>query len=144
MTGSNKQIKNTGRQLSWCLGFFLLFASCNSDIGDRLEGKWQLQQVETNGVSEKADTVFYNFQTSLFMYQIYRPHTDAFSSCYGFKMMETKNQLLLELTNYAVALQKFLPLTDWESASRRFTVEEITDKRLVLNGDGKRYTFRKF
>jgi hypothetical protein len=132
------------KQIKCCLGFLLLFASCTSEVDDRLEGKWQLRQVETSGVTEKVDTVFYNFQTSLFMYQIYNPQTNGFTSCYGFKMTETKNQLLLELTDYSVASRKFLPLTDWESPSRRFTVEELTAKRLVLKSDDKRYTFRKF
>jgi hypothetical protein len=144
MISSEKQKKDKNKQIKWCIGIFLLFVSCNSDISDRLEGKWQLQQVEANGATKKVDTVFYNFQTSLFMYQIYQPETDGFSSWYGFKMMETKNQLLLELTDYSIALQKFLPLTDWESSYRRFIIEEITDKRLVLNSDDKRYTFRKF
>jgi hypothetical protein len=144
MTSSERQKKDMNKQIKWCIGILLLFVSCNSDIGDRLEGKWQLQQIEANGVTEKADTVFYNFQTSLFMYQIYRPETNGFSSCYGFKMMEATNQLLLELTDYPTALQKFLPLTDWDSFSRHFIIEEITDKRLVLNSDDKRYTFRKF
>ena len=144
MNRLKKQTENKNKRLASCLGCLLLLASCRGEIGDRLEGKWQLQQVETNGLTEKVDTIFYNFQTSLFMYQIYRPQTEGFASCYGFKMMETKNRLLLELTNYSTAAQNFLPLTDWESTSRRFTVEEVTGKRLVLKSDDKRYTFRKF
>jgi hypothetical protein len=121
-----------------------LFASCTSDIGDRLDGKWQLQQIEAGGGVKKVDTIYYNFQTSLFMYQIYNPATDVFNHCYGFKVMETKNQVMLELTNYAVSLNKFLPQTDWEAPTRRFIVEELTDKRLVMKGDDKRYIFRRF
>jgi hypothetical protein len=136
---------NKMKQITVCLGVLSLFlASCSSDVGDRLEGKWQLQQVETAGQVQKADTVFYNFQTSLFMYQIYDPDTETFTSCYGFKMMETKNQVMLELTNYSISLNKFLPQTDWASPSRRFLVEEVTDRRLVLKGDEKRYVFRRF
>ncbi|MDR1556986.1 MAG: lipocalin-like domain-containing protein [Tannerellaceae bacterium] len=144
MTRLEKQTKNMSKQIKGCIGLLLLFASCSTDIGDRLEGKWQLQQVEANGVTEKVDTVFYNFQTSLFMYQVYRPERDIFSSCFGFRMMETKDQLLLELTGYSSAIQNFLLLTDWESSDRRFIVKEVTDKRLVLNSDDKSYTFRKF
>jgi hypothetical protein len=90
---------NMDKQNIWYMAILLFFASCSSDIGDRLEGKWQMQQIEVDGEMQKVDTVFYNFQTSLFMYQIYLPQTDSFSYCYGFKMMETKNQVLLELTN---------------------------------------------
>ncbi|MDR1258537.1 MAG: lipocalin-like domain-containing protein [Tannerellaceae bacterium] len=127
-----------------CMAVLLFFASCSSDIGDRLEGKWQMQQIEADGITLNVDTIFYNFQTSLFMYQIYIPQNDSFSYCYGFKMMETKNQVLLELTNYAVSLNKFLPQTDWGAPARRFIVEELTEKRLVMKDDGKRYTFRRF
>ncbi|MDR1918419.1 MAG: lipocalin-like domain-containing protein [Tannerellaceae bacterium] len=132
------------KQHKWIILAFLVLAACSDGISDRLEGKWQLQQVETNGRTEKTDTMFYNFQTSLFMYQIYHPEVDTFSHCYGFKVMETKNQLMLELTGYAVSLNKFLPQTDWLSSKRRFVVEQLTEKRLVLSADDKRYTFRKF
>jgi hypothetical protein len=119
-------------------------AACSDGINDKLEGKWQLQQVETGGRKEKADTLFFNFQTSLFMYQIYHPGADTFSHCYGFKVMETTNQVKLELTGYSISLNKFLPQTDWTSPQRRYIIEQITDNRLVLNSEDKRYTFRKF
>jgi hypothetical protein len=135
---------NMIRQIKWCATILLFCASCSSDIGDKMEGKWQLQQVEAGGEVQKVDTVFYNFQTSLFMYQIYHPATKTFTSCYGFKVMETKNQVMLELTNYATSLNSFLPRTDWTSPVRRFIVEEATDRRLVLSGDDKSYVFRKF
>ncbi|MDR1357704.1 MAG: lipocalin-like domain-containing protein [Tannerellaceae bacterium] len=135
---------NIGKKVIFYMAALSLLASCTSDIGDRLDGKWQLQQVETEGKVEKLDTIYYNFQTSLFMYQIYNPATDAFSHCYGFKVMETKKQVMLELTNYSVSLNKFLPQTDWETPTRRFIVEELTDKRLVMKGDDRRYTFRRF
>jgi hypothetical protein len=122
----------------------LLLASCTSEISDRLDGKWQLQQVENDGKTQEVDTIYYNFQSSLFMYQIYDASKDAFSHCYGFKVMETKNQAMLELTNYSIAISKFLPLTDWDAPSRRFTVEEVTDKRLIMTSNNTRYTFRKF
>jgi hypothetical protein len=131
-------------QAKYYIAALLFFASCSSDIGDRLEGKWQMREIEVDGKVQKVDTIYYNFQTSLFMYQIYRPANDTYGHCYGFKMMETKNQVLLELTDYSVNVSKFLLQTDWESPSRRFIVEEVTEKRLVLKSDGKRYTFRRF
>ncbi|MDR1644499.1 MAG: lipocalin-like domain-containing protein [Tannerellaceae bacterium] len=123
---------------------FLLFASCSREIGDRIDGKWQMQQIEADGKVWNVDTIYYNFQTSVFMYQIYRPLSDSFSHCYGFKTMETDKQALLELTDYGVVISKFLPQTDWETPIRRFIVEEITAKRLILQSDGKRYIFRRF
>ena len=48
----------------------ILMAACSNDTEHKLEGKWQLQQVEANGDVIQADTVFYNFQNILFMYQL--------------------------------------------------------------------------
>ncbi|MDR2389870.1 MAG: lipocalin-like domain-containing protein [Tannerellaceae bacterium] len=125
------------------VAIFCLIA-CSDGINDRLEGKWQLQQVESPWGKEKADTLFYNFLTSLFMYQVYHAEADTFSHCYGFKLMETTNRLKLELTGYSISLAKFLPQTDWEGPQRSFIVEKITDNRLVLVSGEKRYTFRRF
>ena len=44
----------------------ILMAACSNDTEHKLEGKWQLQQVEANGDVIQADTVFYNFQNILF------------------------------------------------------------------------------
>ncbi|MDR2810170.1 MAG: lipocalin-like domain-containing protein [Tannerellaceae bacterium] len=122
----------------------LCLLSCSDGINDKLEGKWQLQEVESNGRKEKVDTLYYNFQSSLFMYQIYHPSSDSFSHCYGFKVMETTNRVKLELTAYSNSLNKFLPQTDWTTPQRHFVIEQITDNRLVLNSEEKRYFFRKF
>jgi hypothetical protein len=117
----------------------LAFTACSNDITDKLDGKWQMRQVETGGNVQQVDTVFYNFQTSLFQYQIYNPRTDGYSVRYGFKTV-TDGELFLELETS----DDFLKQTDWDSAARAFTIEKITGKELILTGEGKRYTFRKF
>ena len=50
--------------------FVVALVSCNK-VEHKLEGKWQLKTVEANGVVQTVDTVWYNFQTSLFEYQLY-------------------------------------------------------------------------
>ena len=45
--------------------FVVALVSCNK-VEHKLEGKWQLKTVEANGVVQTVDTVWYNFQTSLF------------------------------------------------------------------------------
>ncbi|MDD4514254.1 lipocalin-like domain-containing protein [Massilibacteroides sp.] len=118
----------------------LLFVSCSKDDDDKLEGKWQLQQVETDGQIIKVDTVYYNFQTSLFLYQIYIPATDGMRHCYGFKTWDGDKQLLLELEGG----NSFLPYTDWKEVTESFTVETLTNSKMILNRENKRYVFRKF
>ena len=57
--------------------FVVALVSCNK-VEHKLEGKWQLKTVEANGVVQTVDTVWYNFQTSLFEYQLYDPAKDVY------------------------------------------------------------------
>lgn len=121
----------------------ILMAACNNDTEHKLEGKWQLQQVEANGEVIEADTVFYNFQNILFMYQIYKPETNSVLYSYGYNAVD-ENKLTLELEHNPNTLDKFLPYTDWNSKTRVFTIEKLSGKQLILDSEGKRYIFRKF
>lgn len=121
----------------------ILMAACNNDTEHKLEGKWQLQQVEANGDVIQADTVFYNFQNILFMYQIYQPDSNSVLYRYGYNTVN-ENKLTLELEHNPNTLDKFLPYTDWNSKTRVFTIEKLSGKQLILDSEGKRYIFRKF
>lgn len=121
----------------------VLFAGCSKDTESKLFGKWQLQQTEANGIVEKTDTVYFNFEHSLFMYQIYTPATDSFRQQYGYNT-ENENNLLLELEDSPRPIQDFLPYTDWKSGKRTYTIEKLDGKHLILASEGKTYTFRKF
>ena len=121
----------------------ILMAACNNDTEHKLEGKWQLQQVEANGDVIQADTVFYNFQNILFMYQIYQPDSNSVLYRYGYNTVD-ENKLTLELEHNPNTLDKFLPYTDWSSKTRVFTIEKLSGKQLILDSEGKRYIFRKF
>ncbi|MDR1200682.1 MAG: lipocalin-like domain-containing protein [Tannerellaceae bacterium] len=123
--------------LSICL---VGFVACSKDTDDKLDGKWQMQQIEANNNVQKVDTIFYNFQTSLFQYQIYNSGANAYPSRYGFKTIKGDKELLLELE----ANNDFLKQTDWTSKERIFTIEKVTATTLILTSEGKRYTFRKF
>ena len=122
----------------------LLFASCSKDNQDKLFGKWQMQKIESDGVVQAVDTIYYNFQHGLFMYQIYSPVTDKYPYIYGFNTMEGDDKIELELTSNPLPVKDFLPLTDWTSDKRIFTIDKLTVKQLILSSEGKKYTFRKF
>ena len=132
------------RNIVAVVGSLLLVTACSKDTQSKLYGKWQLQEVEVNGVVEKVDTVYYNFQQDLFMYQIYRPQTQSYSYRYGYDIMEGEKTVHIELINDPGALSSFLPLTDWSSAKRTFTIDKVSNKQLIMNSEGKNYTFRKF
>ena len=99
--------------------------------------------MEANGEVIQADTVFYNFQNILFMYQIYQPDSNSVLYRYGYNTVN-ENKLTLELEHNPNTLDKFLPYTDWSSKTRVFTIEKLSGKQLILDSEGKRYIFRKF
>lgn len=121
-----------------------ILAACNNDMEHKLEGKWQLQQVEADGEVIQADTVYYNFQNILFMYQVYIADADSFVNQHGFNTIKDENQLTIELANEPRPAVNYLKNTDWNEIVRTFTIEESNRKHLILSSEGKRYTFRKF
>ena len=122
----------------------ILFASCSKGTESKLFGKWQLQKVETSGDVQNVDTVYFNFEHSLFMYQVYVAKTNSFRHQYGYNALEGEKTLLLELENDSGPVSKFLPYTDWNSAKQTYTIDKLNTKQLILSCEGKTYTFRKF
>lgn len=122
----------------------ILFVSCSKDTESKLFGKWQLQKVEASGNVQNVDTVYFNFEHSLFMYQVYVAKTNSFRHQYGYNALEGEKTLLLELENDPGPVSKFLPYTDWNSAKQTYTIDKLNTKQLILSCEGKTYTFRKF
>ena len=125
-------------------GCLLHIVACGDSLERHLEGKWQLKTVEQNGHIETVDTVWYNFQTSLFEYQVYVPAIDSFRNMYGYKTIADEQHLELELVSYFITIKDFLPLTDWSTPKRTFQIEESTGSRLTLSSEGKTYKFEKY
>ena len=126
----------------------ILFVSCSKDTESKLFGKWQLQKVEASGNVQNVDTVYFNFEHSLFMYQVYVTEIDSFRQFffhqYGYNTLEGEKTLLLELENNPGPISKFLPYTDWDSSKQTYTIDKLESKQLILSREGKTYTFRKF
>ena len=129
--------------IALCGGLLSLIA-CGDSLERQLEGKWQLKTVEQNGQIETVDTVWYNFQNSLFEYQVYVPTIDSVRNMYGYKTLVDDQHLELELVSYFITIKDFLPITDWSSPKRTFQIEESTGSRLTLSSEGKTYTFKKY
>lgn len=122
----------------------LACGGCDNSLEQKLEGKWQLKEVRRQeGLVERVDTVWYNFQTSLFEYQLYVPALDSMRNLYGYKTLRGADSLELELISYFNTTQNFLPLTDWSAPKRLFRIVEQRGNRLVLESDGKEYHFKK-
>ena len=113
--------------------FVVALVSCNK-VEHKLEGKWQLKTVEANGVVQTVDTVWYNFQTSLFEYQLYDPAKDVYRTNFGYKTLEGDTRLDLELVNYGgTPLEQFMRYTDWTSPKQTFTIEQSSVTNLVMS-----------
>ena len=126
------------------LALGLACGGCDNSLEQQLEGKWQLKEVkQQEGQVERVDTVWYNFQTSLFEYQLYVPALDSMRNLYGYKTLLGADSLELELISYFNTTQDFLPLTDWSAPKRLFRIVEQRGDRLVLESDGKEYHFKK-
>ncbi|MDR1408604.1 MAG: lipocalin-like domain-containing protein [Tannerella sp.] len=129
----------------WAALLLICTNGCKNETGDLLKGKWQLKTVEQAGEISPVDTVWYNFQSeSIFMYQVYSAEKDRFMIQYGFKTQPGERTLQLELISNPNPMNTFLPVTDWETHIRTFTVEKVTGNKLVLAGGGKKYVFEKF
>ncbi|MDF9829522.1 lipocalin-like domain-containing protein [Parabacteroides sp. PF5-6] len=135
------------RIFSWIgiVATILILTACEPDRGDYLAGKWLLKRVVyTDGTAHAVDTVWYNFQSTLFMYQLYEPNNNTYRYIYGLKTWEDDTRIRLELKSSPVAVESFLPLTDWESESRSFSVDKCSGGELILRSEETSYFFRKF
>jgi len=126
---------------------FLFFISCDelfvhvSKEEAALQGKWQM---------DNADTVYYNFQNSLFQYQIYRKK-DVMSQVYGYYYLYGDTALELRLLREFSSFP--LDYLGWDtlySATRQdtiykvFKIEKYTSKKLVLLSNNGEISFHKF
>ena len=127
-----------------CLVFLFscdkLFVGISGKEAD-LQGKWQM---------DNADTVYYNFQNSLFQYQIYL-QKDEISSVNGYYTLYGDTAIELRL------LREYSPIpldhlgwdtlyssTYKDTIFNRFTIEKFTNKQLVLSSNNEKMSFRKF
>ena len=126
---------------------FLFLISCDklfvfvSGKEADLQGKWQM---------DNADTVYYNFQNSLFQYQIYL-QKDEISSVNGYYTLYGDTAIELRL------LREYSPIpldhlgwdtlyssTYKDTIFNRFTIEKFTNKQLVLSSNNEKMSFHKF
>ena len=132
-----------GVSLVFCLIGWLL-VSCSKSTEDRLWGKWQLREVVSPTGVEQVDTVWYNFQNSLFLFQVYCPQSDSMQYCYGYNTVTNETEIQLDLISNPKPVAQFLPYTDWEDRQRTFRIDKLTGSELILSDEEQTYRFRKF
>lgn len=148
MTENNKKSRKYQKLLFLLpISIFTLFTACESVTDTDLDGKWLLKEViQADGSVHQVDTVWYNFQNTLFMYQWYDKNGEErqYHQMYGFKIKESDNLIRLEMQYYSMPVDSFLMFTDWNSGIRSFNVDKKTSKSLILSSEGKEYHFTNF
>ena len=117
-----------------------LFVSVSGREAD-LQGKWQM---------DNADTVYYNFQNSLFQYQIYLTkdkisQADGYYTLYGDTALELR--LLKEYASFPLDYLGWDTLyssTGQDTIFRAFKIEKFTNKELILYSNNGKMSFHKF
>ena len=129
------------------ISLFLFLVSCDKllfNISGKeadLQGKWQMDNV---------DTVFYNFQNSLFQYQIYT-QKDVMMAVNGYYTLYGDSAIDLRLIReYSPIHLDFLgwdtlySSTNKDIIFNRFTIEKFNKKQLILNSNKGKVSFHKF
>lgn len=130
------------KQLTAGLALLCSVVAC-SDDDHKLEGKWQMRQIEADGQVMPIDTIYYNFQNSLFMYQIANGVAGGYSA-YGYKTLEGDDKLVLEIDEKVADLNTFYSKSHWTENPRIFSILKLSRNEMILQYDGMKYTFRKF
>jgi hypothetical protein len=107
-----------------------------------LQGKWQM---------DNADTVFYNFQKNLLLYQIFR-EKDQISQVAGYYIMHGDTAIDLRLLRiYASFPMDYLGWDTLYSANSKrdtlfkaYTIDKLTSKKLILSSKDAILSFHKF
>lgn len=127
--------------------FLPLLMSCGEQYPkDELFGKWQLAEVQkVDGEVQQVDTVWYNFQHALFMYQVFIPETKSYSTCLGYRTEAEDGYFRLTLDEGKKGETFRIQYTDWGSTEQLFHIGKRKRSELILiSKDGTEYRFRRF
>ena len=125
----------------------LFFISCDKlflDLSGKdaeLLGKWQM---------DGADTVYYNFQNNIFLYQIYQKKGEI-SQAYGYYTLYRDTGLDVRLLREYASLQldylgwdTLHSVTGQDTIFKAFRIEKLSNKELILSSDEGKASFHKF
>jgi hypothetical protein len=106
-----------------------------------LQGKLQM---------DNADTVYYNFQNNLFLYQIYQTK-DELSQVYGYYTLYGDTgielRLLREFADFPLdylGWDTLHSVTNQDTIFKTFKIKKFTSKKLILSSNNGEISFHKF
>lgn len=133
------------RKLSLLILFFSLlgFYSCNDDENSNLEGRWQLNQIETSdGKKQNVDTIFYSFDRNVFQYLKLTTDTETFMGFGNYTV--SGGEIKVDLVWDSFRPYECDTCLGWNSLSRSFTIRKNTSSALELESEGEILYFKKF
>lgn len=128
------------------LGLLLLFcstlASCSGDDEDKLTAKWQLRTYEfADGMVQKVDSVFYNFQKGSFSAICLLPDGGNQTFFGNYSLQDDKISIILLPEYKGEIYDKYM---GWEDNERTFRIDELSSSTLRLDYEGIISVFRKY
>ena len=117
-------------------------SACSDDIEYQIDGMWQLQTIEENGITSPVDTVFYSFMKGkVFSYTVLRT-PDAANVFYGYIDALSEKEILIKIDDKYFS-EYFQGISDWEKQQRVFGIENRNTQKMTLSSEGKTYSFKK-
>ena len=117
-----------------------LFVGISGKEAD-LQGKWQM---------DGADSVYFNFQNSLFLYQIYEKK-DVLSQAFGYYTLYKDSGLDLRLLREYSSISldhlgwdTLVSITGQDTLYKAFKIEGFTKNKIVLSSEDKKISLHKF
>jgi len=130
------------KRILFCLTIILSgIYACSDDIEYQIEGMWQLQTIEENGITSPVDTVFYSFMKGkVFSYTILIT-PDTARVFYGYIDALSEKEILINIDDKY--FQRLKGNSDWEESQRVFGIESINSRKMILSSERKTYSFKK-
>lgn len=133
------------RKFSLLILLFSLFGfhACSDDENSNLEGRWQLNRIETSdGKVQDVDTIFYAFHKKVFQYLKLTSDTETFMGFGNYSVSGGK--IKVDLVWDSFRPYECDTCLGWNSLSRSFLVKKNTSSSLELESEGETLYFKKY
>ncbi|PXV63855.1 lipocalin-like protein [Dysgonomonas alginatilytica] len=133
------------RKLSLLILFFSLlgFYSCGDDENSNLEGRWQLNQIETSdGKKQDVDTIFYSFDRNVFQYLKLTSDTETFMGFGNYSV--SGGEIKVDLIWDSFRPYECDTCLGWNNLSRNFIIKKNTSSALILESEEEILYFKKY
>ena len=128
------------------LGIFLSLSCTKKPINGNLDGRWQLMTIDCHedGIISNPQSIYYDVSLHLMeLKQKDQKQPDELGVTFGLKARfnYTEDSLHIRMIN---CKQSQMPAFGMNDTIQHFAVEELNKKKMILNSDYARLSFRKF